>query len=98
MQSDDVFYKNVAAFQNTQDGFKIVEQSQAIWWNPFAILKDIWNSIKRPIYIDIDYTSDDRFYVNNKTANKFSAWNKFKDEQMYSSIHAFIDTANRMGL
>lgn len=66
MQSDDVFYKNVAAFQNTQ----------------------------RPIYIDIDYTSDDRVYVNNKTGNPNSAWNTFKDEQKYSSIHAFIDTAN----
>ena len=90
MQSDDVFYKNVAAFQNTQDGFQIVEIH--------LLYSDIWNSTKRPIYIDIEYTSDDRFYVNNKTANKFSAWNKFKDEQKYSSIHAFIDTANRIGL
>ena len=54
------------------------------------------NRLKRPIYIDIDYTSDDRVYVNNKTGNPNSAWNTFKDEQKYSSIHAFIDTANRI--
>ena len=92
MQSDDVFYKNVAAFQNTQEGFQITI-SRSI--NMIYLVCE--NLMKRPIYIDIDYTSDDRVYVNNKTQNPNSAWNTFKDEQKYSAIHAFIDTANRIG-
>ena len=92
MQSDDVFYKNVAAFQNTQEGFQIALLKKIDLW--FVLFE---NLMKRPIYIDIDYTSDDRVYVNNKTQNPNSAWNTFKDEQKYSAIHAFIDTANRIG-
>ena len=93
MQSDDVFYKNVAAFQNTQEGFQIAIFKRSI--NIICLVFE--NLMKRPIYIDIDYTSDDRVYVNNKTQNPNSAWNTFKDEQKYSAIHAFIDTANRIG-
>ena len=100
MQSDDVFYKNVAAFQNTQDCFQIAVACQI---KPCDSLQAYYmmhlfeKCKKKPIYIGIDYTSDDRFFVNNKSANSDSAWNQFKDEQGYSAIHAFVDTANRIG-
>ena len=54
MQSDDVFYKNVAAFQNTQDGFHI---ACLIRWSngPYVMVHNvmirlvcIWKLVEAP--------------------------------------------------
>ena len=41
----------------------------------------------------MNYTLDDRTFSNNGTENAGNTWSRFSEEQNYSSIYAFVDTA-----